>query len=84
MALVSENRLGKRPLARLKSVLEYNIKMNFKDHKDLRIIFSTRYNIKGMRIRVTLTENQLQLWIIWQERAVVTCIKLGGCYRFFF
>lgn len=61
MALVSEKRLGKRPLGRLKSMLKDIIKMDFKDHKDLRIIFNIKYNIKGMIIRVTLTVNQLQL-----------------------
>lgn len=64
MIVVSEKRLGKRPLGRLKSVRKDNFKMDFMDHKDLRIIFNIKYNIKGMRIRVTLTENQLQLWII--------------------
>jgi hypothetical protein len=73
MALVSENILGKRPLGRLKSAPEDNIKMDFKDHEDLRLIFSIKYNIKGMRIRITLTESTSTL----DQRAKKNC-----CYMY--
>jgi hypothetical protein len=47
MVLVSEKRLGKRSLGRLKIVLQDNIKMDFKDHKDLRIIFNMKKILKA-------------------------------------
>jgi hypothetical protein len=55
MVLVSEIRLGKRPIGRLKNAQDDNIKIDLKDYDDIRIIFSIRYNNNGMRIHMTLT-----------------------------